>query len=95
MYRPKSVPRLILAGFALVAVPLIVALVNASHTFDTMADQSQRAVLKAVQATRASRMLVEQLTAMERNARQYQVVKNATLFDVYAEAHGKFQWARK
>lgn len=94
MYRPKSVLRLILAGFAVVAVPLIVALVNASHTFDTMADQSQRAVLKAVQATRASGMLVEHLTAMERSARQYQVVRNPTLFDVYAEAHEKFQRAR-
>ena len=94
MYRPKSVLRLILIGFAFVAVPLILALVNASHTFDTMADQSQRAVFKAVQATRTSRMLVEHLTAMERSARQYQVVRNPTLFEVYTEAHEKFELAR-
>ncbi len=91
MYRPKSVLGLILAGFALVAAPLVVALVNGILYVEDMAEHSQQAVRQVVRVTQTSRMLVEQLTAMERNARQYQVVGNQTLYEVYMDTHSQFQ----
>ena len=91
MYRPKSVLGLILAGFALVAAPFVVALVNGILYVEDMADHSRRAVRQVVRVTQTSRMLVEQLTAMERNARQYQVVGNQALYEVYMDTHRQFQ----
>lgn len=91
IYRPRSILRLILVGFALVAVPLMVALVNAALSVDRLANQSQRAVYQAVRATQNSQALVEAVTAMERNARQYQVLGEHALYEVFDENHGIFQ----
>ncbi|MDH5326687.1 MAG: HAMP domain-containing histidine kinase [Gammaproteobacteria bacterium] len=89
--RPKSFLKLILLGFAFVVLPLLVALGLAAWYADQMADQSQRAVYQAAVATQSSRMLVEQVTVMERAARQYQVLGDVALFKAYREAHDKFQ----
>jgi len=75
----------------LVATPLVMALINGVSYVEDMADHSQQAVRQVVQMTQTSRMLVEQLTAMERNARQYQVVENQALYDVYVSTHRQFQ----
>ncbi|MFC1684018.1 ATP-binding protein [Pseudomonadota bacterium] len=91
VYRLKSILGLILAGFALAAAPLVMALINGVSYVEDMADHSQQAVRQVVRMTQTSRMLVEQLTAMERNARQYQVVGNQALYDVYESTHRQFQ----
>ncbi|MEJ2644898.1 MAG: ATP-binding protein [Gammaproteobacteria bacterium] len=88
---PKSILRLTLVGFFLVAVPLIVALVNAAVSVNRLANQSQRAVFQAVKETQDSRALVEDLIAMERNALQFQVLGDHTLFKAYADKHQRFQ----
>jgi two-component system sensor histidine kinase GlrK len=91
VYRPKSFLQLVLIGFSLVTLPLIVAIVHATISVDRLADQSQRAVHNAVQVTQSSRMLVEQLIAMERQGRQYQVLGDAVLLQAYTTAHEQFQ----
>ena len=89
-YRPKSILRLILTGFSLVALPLIIALVFATVSVDRLVNQSQHNLLQSVLATLGSQVLVEAITAMERNARQYQVLGDKVLFEVYEENHQKF-----
>jgi len=89
-YRPKSILRLILTGFSLVALPLIIGLVFATISVDRLVSQSQHTLLQSVLATQGSQVLVEAITAMERNARQYQVLGDKVLFEVYAENHQKF-----
>ena len=89
-YRPKSILRLILTGFSLVALPLIIGLVYATISVDRLVSQSQHTLLQSVLATQGSQVLVEAITAMERNARQYQVLGDKVLFDVYEENHQKF-----
>ncbi|UCC56989.1 MAG: HAMP domain-containing protein [Gammaproteobacteria bacterium] len=89
-YRPKSVLHLILIGFSLVALPLIVALAIATVSVDRMVSQSQQTLLQSVLVTQGSQMLVETITAMERNARQYQVLGDEVLLEVYQENHDKF-----
>ena len=89
-YRPKSILSLILIGFLFVALPLIVALVNATVSVDRLVSKSQHTLLQSVLVTQDSQVLVDAITAMERNARQYQVLGDKVLFDVYQEKHEKF-----
>jgi two-component system, NtrC family, sensor histidine kinase GlrK len=89
-FRPKSILRLILAGFLFVALPLIVALMIATFSVDRLVTHSQHALLQSVLVTQGSQVLVEAITAMERNARQYQVLGDKLLFDVYQENHERF-----
>ncbi len=88
--RPKSILRLILTGFSLVALPLIVALVVATVSVDRLVTHGQQALLESVFATQGSQTLIEAIKAMERNARQYQVLGDEVLFDVYKENHTRF-----
>jgi two-component system sensor histidine kinase GlrK len=91
VYRPRSFLQLVLIGFSLVTLPLIVAIVNATISVGRLADQSRQAVHDAVQVTHSSRMLVEQLIAMERQARQYQVLGDEALLQAYTTAHEQFR----
>jgi len=82
--------RLLLIGFSLVALPLILALVVSTLSVDRLVGFSQRALLQGVFVTQGSQVLVETITAMERNARQYHVIGDKVLFDVYEENHAGF-----
>ena len=90
-YGPKSFLALILIGFGFVALPLIFALIYSAYHVERLADISQSTVYKAVKATQNTRILLEQLTAMERAARQYHVLKDSTLLRSYSEKHQTFQ----
>lgn len=81
---PRSFLKLLLVGFALVALPLIFALINNAISIDRLANRSQRAVYQAAQATQSSRQLAELLTAMERSARQMVILDDRSLLDTYA-----------
>ncbi len=73
-YRPKSFLSLVLIGFFLVSLPLIVALINAELSMGTLVRQSAQVVYRSVRATEGSRLLVEDLIALERKARQFEVL---------------------
>jgi len=89
--RPKSILRLVLTGFSLVALPLIIALAIATISVDRLVTHGQQALLQSVFVTQGSQVLVEAIKAMERNARQYQVLGDQVLFDVYKENHVRFE----
>ena len=90
-YGPKSFLTLILIGFGFVALPLIFALIYSAFHVERLADKSQVTVYTAVQATQNTRMLLEQLTGMERSARQYHVLKDPAFLQSYEEKHRAFQ----
>ena len=71
-------------------MPLVVGLVIATVSVDRMVGQSENALLQSVLATQGSQILVEAITAMERNASQYHVLGDKVLFNVYEEKHAKF-----
>jgi two-component system sensor histidine kinase GlrK len=91
LFRTRSIFQLILIGFVVVTVPLIVALVTAAFYVDRLAKHGQRSVLEAVADTQSSRMLIEHAVAMERSARQFQVLNDRALLDVYRDRHAQFQ----
>jgi two-component system sensor histidine kinase GlrK len=88
---PRSFLKLLLLGFALVSLPLVLALLNAAADVDRLTTQSQTAVDQASEAARGSRVLTEQVTAMERLARQYLILEDAALLADYAKVRGGFK----
>jgi len=90
-YYPRSFLSLLLLAFALVATPLIVAFYNAAVYVEQLAGQSQTAVSQAAQASRGSRLLVEQATALERVARQYLILADEELLKDYGGLRANFK----
>lgn len=93
VYYPRSFPRLLAVGFTLVALPLVFALVNNAVSVDRLANRSQNAVYQAVQATQSGRRLAQQLTALERTARQIVILDDRSLLDTYAANRRQFEQA--
>lgn len=92
---PSSFLKLLLIGFTLAILPLLFAFGSATLHVDRLAEQSQSTLAQAVQATRTSRVLIEQLSLMERSARQYFVLQDKLLLDNYEAAHSSFNTAIK
>lgn len=87
----RSTLSLILFGFGVVALPLLLALGAGGLYVDRLSEQARTAVYDAVRAIQGSRSLSESLTAMERTARQFVLLNDPALFDVYRESHEDFQ----
>ncbi len=90
-YYPRSFLSLLLLAFALVAAPLIFAFYNAAVYVEELAGQSQTAVSQAARASRGSRLLVEQTTALERVVRQYLILDDPELLNDYVRLRASFK----
>ena len=88
---PKSFLKLILLGFALVGLPLIIALINSAFSIDRLADQSRKAVYQAAQIAHSSRAWLMRLPTMERAVRQAHILGDTSLLEGYFRAHKKFE----
>jgi two-component system sensor histidine kinase GlrK len=80
-----------LLGFGLVAIPLLIAVVNAAVQIRRLAERSETLVVQGVQATRYNQLLFEQIASLERNARLYQVIADRELLEIYRDNHVRFQ----
>lgn len=80
---PRSFSKLLFVGFALVAVPLLIALVNNAISIDRLGTLSEKAVYQAVQATQGSRKVAELVPAMERTANQMAILGDPSLLETY------------
>jgi two-component system sensor histidine kinase GlrK len=89
--RPRTLLGLTLLGLALVALPLLVAVGHAVVKLDQLASQSEEVVLESVRSTQENQRLANLLRAMERNARQYLVLREPALLEIYTDDHGGFQ----
>ena len=88
--RPRSLSSLLLIGFALVSVPLLLAVVNAATKVCALSGQSAELVRRGVESTQHSQLLFQQIASMERSARLYQVLGQPELLDVYRDHRGRF-----
>ena len=87
---PRSFVKLLSIGFALVALPLMIGLVGNAVSIRQLAVQSQQTVYLAVQVTQMSRALHDKVSALERAARQYLVLKESALAERYRQLHEGF-----
>src|ERR1700693_2577007 len=81
--RPKSLSGLMLVGLALIAVPLLVALLTAVLQIRNLADTGTKIVIQGVAGARASQALFGQIASLERMARLYDVLGDPKLLDLY------------
>ena len=81
--RPKSLSGLMLVGLALMAVPLLVAVLTAVLQIRDLADTGQKIVIQGVTNARASQALFGQIASLERTARLYDVLNDAKLLELY------------
>ena len=88
---PRSFLGLLLAGFTLVALPLVGALAYSAWNTEQLTEQSRNAVYSASQAARASRALVNRIGSIERLAQQMAVVNDPELADDYVRVHRSFK----
>src|ERR1700691_2503006 len=82
--RPKSLSGLILIGFTVMAAPLLFAIVIAAVQMDRLSNRSEQLVVHGIQSTRNNQRMFEEIAALERTARLYQIIGNADLVDSYA-----------
>lgn len=71
-------------------LPLIIALVDSAVTINQLAEQSRQAVYQATQIAHSSRVLADEIVAMERSARQAMILDDDGLLEGYFHAHDKF-----
>ncbi len=82
--RPKSLSGLMMIGFTIVAAPLLFAIVNAAVQMNRLSNRSEQLVVHGIQGTRNNQSMFEEIGALERTARLYQIIGNGELLDVYA-----------
>ena len=87
--RPKSLSGLMLIGFTIVAAPLLFAIVNAAVQMNRLSIRSQQLVVHGMQGARNNQRVLEEIGALERQARLYQIIGNPDLLDVYARHHAR------
>jgi len=83
--RPKSLHGFLLAGLAIIAVPLLAAILNATVQMRRLTETSQQLVLESVQTTRLTQNMFGQIASLERAARLYQVMGSATVLAAFHE----------
>jgi two-component system sensor histidine kinase GlrK len=88
--RPRSLTGLMLIGFALVAVPLLIAVINAAAKVRKLSEESTALVQIGVSTTHQTQTLFQQIAAMERSVRLYQVLRDNTMLVVYKETRDRF-----
>lgn len=91
MLRPRSILQLVLIGFGVVTIPLVAAFIVTVVAVHNLSQTGQQAIVRAADLVQESRVLLEQAAAMERNGRQYLVLEDAALLDVYRQRRAQLQ----
>ena len=81
--RPKSLTGLMLLGLALIAVPLLVAVVDAVIQIRRLAAFSEELVQEGVQGARLSTTMYADIASLQRTVRLYQVLGDVRLLETY------------
>ncbi len=82
-----------LVGLMVVAVPLLVAIVNAALKMRQLADTSRELVIEGVSTARSTQDLKSQIESLDRNAQLYLV--EPKLIDLYREQDAQFNETRR
>jgi two-component system sensor histidine kinase GlrK len=89
--RPRSLNGRLLLGLAVIAAPLLAALVTAAVQLRRLSETSERLVVEGVQATRLAQDLFAQTASLERSLRLYQVLGKQELLDAFVTHDRRLQ----
>src|SRR5688500_9973025 len=92
--RPKSLTGLMLLGLALIAGPLLVAVVDAAIQISRLSQTSQVLVREGVQSARLSRSLIADIATLRRTLGMYQVLERAAVLEGYRDTDQRLAAAR-
>jgi two-component system sensor histidine kinase GlrK len=81
--RPRTLLGLLLVGLALVTLPLLIAIGNAALKLGLLTRESEAVATEGSTTSLETQRIVNLLGDMERNARQYMLLQNKTLLDLY------------
>ena len=90
IYYPRSLLRLVMLGWVLMALPLFAAIVFAWISFADLSKRSDIGMQQAAEATRLAWELDEDLVRMQRILGQYQVLRDGTLLHDYVTARDEW-----
>lgn len=94
-FRWRSINVLVVVGYMVVGLPLVAAILLSTVYLERLTTLSEVTVRTGIEGTRHSRILGEQLAAMERHARQYAVLGDAALLELYARRRERFESAAR
>lgn len=77
---PKTMTQLVVAGYILTALPLAAAIALSSSALNRLAVHSERLLEEGVSAARLATRLRDELLDVERNARQFQILGEPSLY---------------
>ncbi|AMN47429.1 two-component system, NtrC family, sensor histidine kinase GlrK [Steroidobacter denitrificans] len=89
--RPKSLTALLLSGFALVSVPLLLAVVIGATKVRHLSDESTILVRSGVEITHHTQQLFQQIASVERSVKLYQVLSDPGLREVYQDSRERLR----
>jgi len=78
-----------LIGFTIVGAPLLFAIANAAVQMNRLSNRSEQLVIHGIQGTRNNQAMFEEIAALERAARLYQIIGKGELRDVYTVNHDR------
>lgn len=84
---PRSMVTLVVLGFALVALPLLAAVIGGAVYVDRLTTRGEQLVRDGVALARDGQTLRTQLLRMERNARQYRILGRTEFAALYSQRH--------
>ncbi len=84
-WRPRSLLQLVLIAFLVVMLPLGVLMFQAGQALTELTRLADVSARQAVEETRRARTLGALALEMERSARQYAVLEQESLLEIYAE----------
>lgn len=90
-WRPRSLLQLVLLAFVVVMLPLGVLMYQAGQALSELSRLAEVSARQAVSETRRARTLGSLAVEMERGARQYAVIQEESLLDIYADRLAEFR----
>ncbi|MCM2130029.1 sensor histidine kinase [Larsenimonas rhizosphaerae] len=90
-WRPRSLPQLVLLAFLMVMLPMGVLIFQAGQTLSELSELADVSARQAVDQTRRARTLTTLSVEMERSARQYAVLEDPGLMNIYRERAARYK----
>lgn len=90
LLRSPSIVQLILIAFIAISLPLVWAIFTTLYQVDKLVESNVNVISKVKKESVMSRELADQLTSLERSARQYQVLGDDTIQVVYVGHRSQF-----
>ena len=87
--RFRSLSQIFILGVVLICVPLLAGTVLTFIYIKHLSDDNRDLVVRSLEIGRETEKLVNHIEELNRTARQYMVVNNKELFDLYAQRHDR------